>query len=133
MGQEGRKLRVGCVPERAWSLDVCAVESQDAVTATSVALGLPELEAEMSTEIDGQLFIVLSVLTDGDSFDVVMSAGGDHGFESWRKLHGRWDPYTAGRAQSLLGEILSPSRVKLPELMGAVEKMEDLVRRYCSR
>ena len=36
-----------------------AVQSQEAVTATAVALGVPELEAEMSTEIDGQLFIVL--------------------------------------------------------------------------
>ena len=61
-----------------------AVESQDAVTATSVALGVPELGVEMSTETDGQLFRVLSALTDGESFDVVMSAGGDHGFESWR-------------------------------------------------
>ena len=66
-----------------------AVESQDAVTATAFALGVPELEAEMSTEIDGQLFIVLSALTDGESFDVVMSAGGGHCFESWRKLHRR--------------------------------------------
>ena len=99
-----------------------AVESQDAVTATSVALGVPELEAELSTETDGPLFIVLSALTDGESFDVVMSAGGDHGFESWRKLHRRWDPYTAGRARSLLREILSPSRVKLPELMCAIER-----------
>ena len=72
-----------------------AVESQDAVTATAVALGVLELEAEMSIEIDGQLFMVLSALPDGESFDVVMSAGGDHGFESWRKLHRRWDPYTA--------------------------------------
>ena len=54
-----------------------AVESQDAVTATSAALGVPELEAELSTEIDGQLFTVLSALTDGESFDVVMSAGGE--------------------------------------------------------
>ena len=30
-------------------------------------------------------------------------------------------------------EILSPPRAKLPELMGAIERMEDLVRRYCSR
>ena len=51
-----------------------AVESQDAVTATAVALGVPELEAEMSTERDGQLFIVLSALTEGESVDVVMSA-----------------------------------------------------------
>ena len=58
-----------------------AVESQDAVTETAVALGVPELEAEKTTEIDGQLFMVLSALTDGERFDVVMSAGGDHGFE----------------------------------------------------
>ena len=32
-----------------------AVESKDAVTATSVALGVSELEAEVSAEIDGQL------------------------------------------------------------------------------
>ena len=82
-----------------------AVESQDAVTATSVALGVPELAAGLSTEIDGQLYVVLSALTDGESFDVVMSAGGDHDCESWRKLHGRWDPYTAGRAPSLLRRI----------------------------
>ena len=54
MGQEGRELRVGDVPKRTWSF----------------------------AEIDGQLFIVLSALTDGESFDVVMSAGGDHGFET---------------------------------------------------
>ena len=78
-----------------------AAESQDVITAATVAVGVPEVEAEMSAEIDGQLFIVVSALTDGESFDVVMSAGGDHGFESWRKLHGRYDPYAAGRARSL--------------------------------
>ena len=62
-----------------------------------------------------------------------MSARGDHGFESWRKLHRRYDPYTAGRARSHLREILSPTQMKLPELTGAIEKMEDHVRRCCSR
>ena len=56
-----------------------AVESQDAVTATSFALGVPELEAGLSTEIDGELFMVVSALTDSESLEVVMSAGGDHG------------------------------------------------------
>ena len=105
-----------------------AAESQDVVTAAT-----PELGVETSAEIDGQLFVVLSALTEGESFDIVMSAGGDHGFESWRKLHGRWNPYTAERARSLLREILSPTQTKLLGLMGAIEKMEDLVRRYCSR
>ena len=77
--------------------------------------------------------MVLSVLTKGENFDIVMSARGDHGFESWRKLHGRWNPYTVGRARNLLREILSPTQKKLPELMCAIEKMENLVRRYFSR
>ena len=55
------------------------------------------------------------------------------GFESWRKLHRRYDPYTAGRARSLLWEILSQTQMKLPELMGAIEKTEDHVRRHCTR
>ena len=107
-----------------------AVESQDLVQAAAVALGVPELDAATSTERDEQLFIMLSALTDGDSFDVVTSAGGDQGFESWRKLHKRWDPHWAGRARSLLREILPPLRAKFPELMGAIERMEDLLRRY---
>ena len=49
------------------------------------------------------------------------------------KLHRMYGPYTAGRARSLLREILSPTRVKLPELMGAIERMKDLVLRYCGR
>ena len=107
--------------------------SQDVVTAATVAIGVLDLGVETPAEIDGQLFVVLSALTDGQSFDIVMSAGGDHGFESWRKLHGRWNPCTAGRARSLLKEILSPSRAKLLELMCAIEKMELLVRRCSSR
>ena len=103
------------------------------VTAATVAIDVPELGVETSAEIDVQLFVVLSALTEGESLNTVMSARGDHGFESWRKLHGRWNPYTAGRARSLLREILSPTRAKVPELMCAIEKMEDLVRRYSSR
>ena len=109
-----------------------AAESQDVVTSATVAIGVPELGVETSAEIDVLLFVVLSALTEGVSFDIVMSAGGDHGFESWRKLHGRWNPYTVGRARSLLRQILSQARAKFPELMCAIEKMEDLVRRYRS-
>ena len=80
-----------------------------------------------------KLFIVLSLLTDGESFDIGMPAGGDHGFEKWRKLQKGWGPYTVGRARSLSREMLPPSRVKLLELVGAIERMEDLVRRCCGR
>ena len=43
-----------------------AVESLDVVTAAAVALGVPELDDVTSTEVDGQLFIVLSAITDGE-------------------------------------------------------------------
>ena len=51
-----------------------AVESQDVVTAAAVALGVPEVDAETSAEIDGQLFMVLSAHMDGESLDVVTAA-----------------------------------------------------------
>ena len=50
-----------------------AAESQDVVTATTVAIGVPELGVETSVKVDRQLFVVLSALTDGESFDTVMS------------------------------------------------------------
>ena len=129
-----RRSRTSClvIPNVRGAL-AFAAESQVVVTSATVAIGVPELGVETSAEIDGQLFVVLSALTERASFDIVMSAGGDHGFESWRTLHGRWNPYTAGRARSLLREILSLTQMKLPELMGAIEKMEDLLRRYSSR
>ena len=56
-----------------------------------------ELGGDISGELDGQLFVVSSALTDGENFDIVTSAGGDRGFGSWRRLRKRCDPYTAGR------------------------------------
>ena len=82
VGQEGRELRVGCVPERSWSFGVCSRDRRTWSQRAAVAVGVPELGVETSAEIGGRLFIVLSALTDGESFDVVMSAGGDHSFES---------------------------------------------------
>ena len=71
VGQEDRELRVRCVFPNVRGAWTFAAESQDAVTATPVALGVPELEAGLSTETDGQLLTVLSALTGGESFDVV--------------------------------------------------------------
>ena len=50
------------------------MEPQDVFTAAAVALGVPALNDETSTEIGGQLFIVLSALTDGESVDVVTNS-----------------------------------------------------------
>eukprot|EP00971_Amphidinium_carterae_P296721 5894488-Amphidinium_carterae.4 len=82
-------------------------------------------------ELAEHLYTVLTSLTDGESFDLVMGAGAGQGLEAWRRLHRRWDPFTTGRARGLLREILTPGRAKLSELQGAVERLEDLMRRYC--
>ena len=84
-------------------------------------------------ELNEQVYTVLAALTDGESFDIVTASGPGNGFDAWRRLCRRWDPYTTGRAISLLRDILSPSRANLTNLQGAVEKLEDLMRRYCSR
>ena len=57
--------------------------------------------------MDGQLFMVLLALTDGESFDVVMSEGGDGGFESCRKCQGRWGPYSGTSTKSLEGDSVA--------------------------
>ena len=62
-----------------------AVESQDEITAAVVAPGVLELDDGTSAEPDRQTLH----RADGESVDVVTSAGGDRDFESWRKLHTR--------------------------------------------
>ena len=79
-----------------------AVQTQAEITAAAVALGALEIDDGTAAEMDGQLFRVLSTLTDGESSDVNTSAGGDRGIDSWRELRERWDPYVAGRARRLL-------------------------------
>ena len=78
-----------------------------------------------------QLCTVLMTLVEGESFDILVGSGSGEGLEGWRRLHERWDPLT--RARGLLREILSPGRAKLVELQGAVERLEDLMRRYTQR
>ena len=62
-----------------------------------------------------------------------MGSDSGEGLEVWRRLYKRWDPLTTGIARGLLREILSPGRVKLVELQRAVERFENLMRRYTQR
>ena len=138
----GKKETSPCGPRMSRTMcEVCfrtcvalsfAMASQDVFTAAVVALGVPELDDDTSAGTHGHLFSVPSALTDGESFDVVTSAGDDRDFESWASCT-RWESHTERRARSLLREMLSPLRAKLPVLMGAIKRKEDLVRRYCGR
>ena len=110
-------------------------ESAAAVTAADIAVELPELNGDRLAELSSQLYTVLTSLTEGESFTLVTGSGPGDGFNAWRRLHKRWDPATAGRAGSLLREILAPTggRAKIDDLQSAVETLEDKMRRYCNR
>ena len=95
-------------------------------------------EAHAATEVvmpldTLRMHTVLVTLVEEESFCILVGSGSGKGLEAWRRLHKRWDPLTTGRARGLLREILSPGRAKLVELQGAVERLEDLMRRYTQR
>ena len=95
----------------------------EANAATEVVMPLDTLRM-----LADQLYTVLMTLVEGESFDILVGSGSGEGLE-----HKRWDPLTTGRARGLLREILSPGRAKLVELQGAVERLEDLMRRCTQR
>ena len=57
-------------------------------------------------------------------------SGSGNGVEAWRKLVKRWDPVIAGRNPALLMAIISPSRCKIKDLTGVIDKWEASVRKY---
>ena len=109
------------------------IEQEVKPTMQDLALADPILDEAQVGEINEGLYVVLSSLTDAESFDIVVGSGAGEGYEAWRRLHRRWDPYTAGRARSLLKDILNPGRSSLKDLNAAIERLEDMMRRYQSR
>ena len=111
-----------------WAVERESATVAEANKATEVVMPLDTLRM-----LADQLYTVLMTLVEGESFDILVGSGSGEGLEAWRRLHKRWDPLTTGRARGLLREILSPGRAKLVELQGAVERLEDLMRRYTQR
>ena len=111
-----------------WAVERESATVAEANAATEVVMPLDTLRM-----LADQLYTVLMTLVEGESFDILVGSGSGEGLEAWRRLHKRWDPLTTGRARGLLREILSPGRAKLVELQGAVERLEDLMRRYTQR
>ena len=110
-----------------------AAECEEVVTVQSIDIkDLKSTEGEVA-EINDQVYTVALSLTHGEAADIVVGAGEGAGLEAWRKLHRRYDPLTLGRSRGLLKEIINPGRAKLEDLQGAIERLEDLIRRYESR
>ena len=111
-----------------WAVEKESATVTEANAATEVVMPPGTLRI-----LADQLYTVLMTLVEGESFDILVGSGSGESLEAWRRLHKRWDPLTTGRARGLLREILSPGRAKLVELQGAVERLEDLMRRYTQR
>jgi hypothetical protein len=124
---------IGVYPDIASALEwaeeqTAPIESIDVVTAFGDANDadyIPEL-----VEKQQQLFMVLQQLCEREAFDLVTNCGRGQGLEAWRKLNRRYDPATGGRKRTLLRHILSPTRVKIDDLSGAIEKWMDSIRMY---
>ena len=86
---------------------------------------VPDIEV-----LNGQLYTVLTQLTEGEPFDITRNAGEGQGFEAWRRITRRYDPSTGGRKRNLLNQILKMSRSSLDKLSADIERWEDLVRNY---
>ena len=121
------------VRREAKALLESASEKEEVVTAQQLKAAFFEIDEHLIDAINRQLFQCLMHVTEGESFDLVQGAGDGEGLEAWRRLQRRWDPSTAGRARGLLREILNPGRAKFADLQGAIERLEDMMRRYCSR
>ncbi|CAK0789440.1 unnamed protein product, partial [Prorocentrum cordatum] len=67
---------------------------------------------------------------EGESFELVVSAGRGNGAGALRLLARFWDPTSGGRRRVLLTKIMAPSQVaKLENLAGDIAKWEELIRR----
>ena len=111
-----------------WTVERDSATVLEANAATEVVMPLDTLRL-----LADKLNTVLMTIVEGESFDILVGSGSGEGLEAWRRLHKRWDPLTTGRARGLLRESLSPGRGKLVQLQGAMERVEDLMKRYTQR
>eukprot|EP00971_Amphidinium_carterae_P330074 6462928-Amphidinium_carterae.1 len=113
------------------------VEDQEqTITTQDLAMQFNDVNSpeyiECLEEKDAQLHAALMALTEGEAFDIVLGCA-SCGSEALRKLIRRFDPSSGGRRRVVLKQILNPQRVKLDGLPLALEKWDDLIRRYEKR
>ena len=77
------------------------------------------------------LFYVLSLLTEGEPFDIVRNTRVHHGLEAWRCVVQRWEPRVPARFRGMLQAVLFP-RWDLPgiDATQAITSWEKQVRDY---
>ena len=84
-------------------------------------------------KMSSQVYYLLIDLTDGESLELVVSAGEGQGLEAWRKLNRRWDPGATGSVDMLWWSIFRPKKARVEDLEASIERLEDLMRRYVAK
>ena len=108
-------------------------EQQAPVDLPDIAIAITgTTEAELRS-FSEQLHACLMALTTNESFNITIGSGSGEGIEAWRRLSRRWDPLTAGRARTLLRDILAPKRARIDTLQASLEALEEQMRRYTQR
>ena len=111
-----------------WSEDMAEEISREALREQFGPDALEEVDK--LEEKDSQLHVALQALTEGESYDLVLSAGSGNGVEALRRLVRRWDPASGGKRRALLKQVLNPDRATLATLPARLEKWEALTRRF---
>ena len=129
-----RNYVLGVFPELRPVLE-WAEEKAGEISSDDIDESFGELADDSDTipgvaDLDGQLYTVLTQLTEGEPFDITRNCGEGHGYEAWRRLARRYDPSTGGRKKNLLNQILRVPRSDLKSLSRDIERWEDQVRNY---
>ena len=119
-------VHLGARDVQTWAVERESATVTEANAAIEVLMPLDTLRM-----LD-QLYTVLMTLAEGESFDILVGSGSGDGLEA-TSAQTIWTPDDREESRGLLREIFSAGRAKLGALQGAVERLDDLIRRYTQR
>ncbi len=90
---------------------------------------------EAAPKISAQLRATLVSMCEGEPYAIVLNGpkGARAGIEAMRRLNHRYDPTGPRSSKMLLSQIMNTSRVKIGELVSAVERLEKQFEEYRAR
>ena len=107
----------------------CAVDDEDVLDwkiFKESHLGQYDIELE---EMNERVYYWLVDHTEGESFDLVRSAGNGYGLEAWRRLNRRWSSSATGSSEQLRESAMNPGRSRLEDLIGSIERLEKHIKK----
>ena len=104
-------------------LSAASAQSEAATSIDNTTLSIDH--QQLSTT----LYYALCLLCKDSALGVIKMVAEGHGFEAWRRLSHAYAPKVAARFQSMMEQVLYPTRPTSQHLK-AIREWEDLMRRY---